>query len=54
MNSFSITDISPELKAELDSRLQEFEANPEAGYSWEEVKAQIKDGTWRKISQKQA
>ncbi len=40
------TDISPELKADLETRLQAFHANPEAGYSWDEVKAKIKDGTW--------
>ena len=41
--------ISPELKAELEARLKEFEANPEAGYSWEQVKARLKDGTWRSV-----
>ena len=39
--------VSPELKAELEARLQEFEKNPEAGYSWEQVKARLNDGTWR-------
>lgn len=39
--------ISPALKAELEARLTEFEANPEAGYSWDQVKARLKDGTWR-------
>jgi putative addiction module component (TIGR02574 family) len=39
--------ISPELKAELEVRLKEFEANPAAGYSWDQVKSRIKDGTWR-------
>ena len=39
--------ISPELKAELEARLREFEANPAAGYSWEQVKARLKDGSWR-------
>jgi putative addiction module component (TIGR02574 family) len=39
--------ISPELKAELQVRLQEFEANPEAGYSWDQVKSRLKDGSWR-------
>jgi putative addiction module component (TIGR02574 family) len=38
---------SPEIKAELDSRFGEFEKNPEAGYSWEEVKSRLQDGTWR-------
>ena len=40
-------EISPALRAELELRLAEFEANPEAGYSWDEVKASLKDGSWR-------
>ena len=36
--------ISPALKAELEVRLAEFEANPEAGYSWDEVKSRLKNG----------
>ena len=40
-------EISPELKAELEARLVEFEANREAGYSWDQVKSQLKDGSWR-------
>jgi len=40
-------EISPALKAELEARLVEFEANPEAGYSWEQVRSCLKDGTWR-------
>ena len=39
--------ISPALKAELETRLAEFEANPEAGYSWDQVKSRLKDGKWR-------
>lgn len=40
--------ISPALKAELETRLAEFEANPEAGgYSWDKVKERLKDGSWR-------
>jgi putative addiction module component (TIGR02574 family) len=39
--------VSPELKAELELRLKDFEANPEAGYSWEQVKTRLRDGTWR-------
>lgn len=39
--------ISPELKVELEARMAEFEANPEAGYSWQEVKSCLKDGSWR-------
>ena len=40
-------EISPELRADLELRLKEFEANPDAGYSWEQVKAHLKDSTWR-------
>ncbi len=40
-------DISPELREELDARLKEFEANPEAGYSWDQVKSRLKDDSWR-------
>lgn len=39
--------VSPAMKAELESRLREFESNPEEGYSWDQVKARIKDGSWR-------
>ena len=39
--------ITPGLKAELEARMKEFEANPEAGYSWEQIRARLKDGTWR-------
>ena len=41
--------ISPPMKAELEKRLAAFEANPEAGYAWEEVKARLKDGSWRTV-----
>lgn len=40
-------EISPALKVELEARLKEFEANPEAGYSWDQVKSRLKDGSWR-------
>ncbi len=40
-------EVSPELKSELNARLAEFERNPEAGYSWDQVKAQLKSGAWR-------
>ena len=40
-------EISPELKVELEARMAEFEANPEAGYSWDQVKSRLKDGSWR-------
>lgn len=40
-------EVSPELKAELNARLADFERNPEAGYSWDQVKSQLKSGSWR-------
>ncbi len=40
-------EVSPELKSELDARLADFERNPEAGYSWDQVKEQLKNGSWR-------
>lgn len=42
-------EISPELKAELEARLAEFEKNPEAGFSWEQVKSRLNDGSWRSV-----
>ncbi len=36
-----------EFKAELEKRLLEFEKNPEAGFSWDQVKSRLKDGSWR-------
>ena len=36
--------ISPELRVDLEARMAEFEANPEAGYSWQQVKSCLKDG----------
>lgn len=39
--------ISPALKAELETRFAEFEANTESGYSWDQVKSRLKDGSWR-------
>ena len=40
-------EVSPELKAELERRMIEFERNPESGYSWDQVKSRLKDGSWR-------
>ena len=40
-------EVSPELKTELEARLADFERNPEAGYSWDQVKARLKSGSWR-------
>lgn len=42
-------EISPALRAELEARLEEFEANPEAGYSWDQVRSLLKDGSWRSV-----
>ena len=42
-------EISPELKAELEARLTEFEESPEAGFSWEQVKSRLNDGSWRSV-----
>lgn len=39
--------ISSALKFELEARFVEFEANPKAGYSWDQVKLRLKDGPWR-------
>ncbi len=39
--------MSDELRADLDRRLAEFEADPEAGSLWEEVQSRIFLGTWR-------
>lgn len=39
--------VSDELKAELDRRLAEFEANPEGGVPWDEVRKRIVQGAWR-------
>ncbi|MEI8572830.1 addiction module protein [Methylomonas sp. WH-1] len=40
-------EVSPALKAELERRMIEFERNPESGYSWDQVKSCLKDGSWR-------
>jgi len=39
--------VSDELKTELNRRLAEFEADPQAGSPWEEVRKRIVQGTWR-------
>jgi putative addiction module component (TIGR02574 family) len=39
--------IPDDLKAELARRLAEFEADPEAGSRWEDVRSRILQGTWR-------
>ena len=42
-------EVSPELKTELQSRLADFDQNPEAGYSWDQVKTHLKTGSWRTV-----
>ena len=39
-------EVSPELKTELAARMADFERDPEAGYSWDQVKAKLTDGSW--------
>ena len=39
--------IPDELKAELNRRLADFEADPEAGSPWEEVRSRILQRRWR-------
>ena len=39
--------VSDALRAELEDRLAEFEANPEGGLSWDEVRESVRRGTWR-------
>ena len=39
--------LSPEVKTDLEARLAEFEANPESGLPWEDVRERIRQGTWR-------
>jgi len=40
-------EVSPEIKSELAARLVEFGRDPNAGYSWDEVKEKLKSGSWR-------
>lgn len=42
-------EVSPELKTELQSRLADFDQNPEAGYSWNQVRTHLKTGSWRTV-----
>lgn len=39
--------VPDELKADLDRRRAEFEADPEAGFPWQEVRERILQGRWR-------
>ncbi|HEX4959655.1 MAG TPA: addiction module protein [Thermoanaerobaculia bacterium] len=38
--------VSDELKVELGRRLAEFEANPEAGIPWKEIRERVVQGRW--------
>ena len=40
-------EVSPELKSDLAARLVDFERDPEAGYTWDQVKEKLKNGSWR-------
>ena len=40
-------EVSPEIKSDLAARLVEFERDPNPGYSWDEVKENLKSGSWR-------
>jgi len=39
---FTQSEISDELKAELDRRVAAYEANPDQGYTWEQVLEYVK------------
>jgi putative addiction module component (TIGR02574 family) len=39
--------IPPSLQVELEQGLAEARANPEGGFSWEQVKQAARDGSWR-------
>lgn len=40
-------EVPPEVNVDLAARLAEFERDPEAGYAWDQVKEQLKNGSWR-------
>ena len=40
--------LSPEIIAELDLRMEEYRRDPGTGRTWEQVKARIATGEWRK------
>ena len=40
-------EVTPQLKAGLEARLKALEADPGTGYSWEQVKSHLRNGTWR-------
>ena len=40
--------LSPEIIAELDQRMEDYRRDPSSGRTWEQVKARIAAGEWRK------
>jgi hypothetical protein len=38
-----------ELKAQLEAGLAEFDADPNGGFSWDEVKKAARDNSWRTV-----
>lgn len=41
-------ELSPEIISELDRRMEEYRSDPSTGRTWEQVKARIAAGEWRK------
>ncbi|MEI9895856.1 MAG: addiction module protein [Chthoniobacter sp.] len=41
-------DLSPEVIAELDKQREQYRRDPSQGRTWEQVKAKIAAGEWRK------
>ena len=41
-------ELSPEIIAELDRRMEEYRRDPSSARTWEQVKARIAAGEWRK------
>jgi putative addiction module component (TIGR02574 family) len=41
-------ELSPEIIAELDRRMEEYRGDPSSGRTWEQVKGKIAAGEWRK------
>jgi putative addiction module component (TIGR02574 family) len=40
--------LTAEIIAELDRRMEEYRRDPSSGRTWEQVKARIATGEWRK------
>jgi putative addiction module component (TIGR02574 family) len=41
--------LSPEVIAELDKRMEEYRRDPSTGRTWDQIKAKIAAGEWRKM-----